>query len=123
MNDLTAYLVMIAPRLLELHRVLKPTGSLYLHCDPTASHYLKVMMDVLFGARNFRNEIVWVRDPAGKGGNGASHQWPRNIDILLYYTKSDNFCFQQQYKPLTEEFIIPHQESGMSSITSMKPNL
>lgn len=51
-NDLTAYLVMMAPRLVELHRVLKPTGSLYLHCDPTASHYLKVMLDVIFGARN-----------------------------------------------------------------------
>jgi site-specific DNA-methyltransferase (adenine-specific) len=63
-NDITAYLVMMAPRLVELHRVLKPTGSLYLHCDPTASHYLKVMLDVIFGARNFRNEIVWKRTSA-----------------------------------------------------------
>ncbi len=72
-NDLTAYLVMMAPRLVELHRVLKPTGSLYLHCDPTASHYLKVMLDVIFGAQ-FKNEIVWERDPAGKGGKRASRQ-------------------------------------------------
>ena len=102
-NDLTAYLVMMAPRLVELHRVLKPTGSLYLHCDPTASHYLKVMLDVIFGARNFRNEIVWVRDPAGKGGKRVSRRWPRNIDVLLFYTKSDNYTFHQQYLPLTEK--------------------
>ncbi|CUU34275.1 site-specific DNA-methyltransferase (adenine-specific) [Armatimonadetes bacterium DC] len=102
-NEVTAYLVMMAPRLVELHRVLKPTGSLYLHCDPTASHYLKVMLDVIFGARNFRNEIVWVRDPAGKGAKKVSRQWPRNIDILLFYTKSENHVFYQQFKPLSEE--------------------
>jgi site-specific DNA-methyltransferase (adenine-specific) len=82
--------------------VLKPTGSLYLHCDPTASHYLKVMLDVIFGARNFRNEIVWVRDPAGKGGKRVSRQWPRNIDVLLFYTKSDTYAFHQQYLPLSD---------------------
>ncbi|MEJ5296318.1 MAG: DNA methyltransferase [Fimbriimonadales bacterium] len=102
-NELTAYLVMMAPRLVELHRVLKPTGSLYLHCDPTASHYLKVIMDVIFGAKNFRNEIVWVRDPAGKGAKKVSRQWPRNIDVILFYTKSDAHTFYQQFKPLTEE--------------------
>ncbi len=58
-NDVTAYLVMMAIRLVELHRVLKPTGSLYLHCDPTASHYLKIVLDTIFGKMNFRNEIVW----------------------------------------------------------------
>ena len=102
-NDLTAYLVMMAPRLMELHRVLKPTGSLYLHCDPTASHYLKVMLDVIFGARNFRNEIVWKRDPAGKGGKRVSRQWPRDIDVILYYTKTDEYAFHQQYLPLSPE--------------------
>ncbi len=102
-NDLTAYLVMMAPRLVELHRVLKPTGSLYLHCDPTASHYLKVMLDVIFGARNFKNEIVWKRDPAGKGGKRVSRQWPRDIDIILFYSKTDQHIFHQQYAPLTEE--------------------
>jgi len=60
-NDMMAYLSMMAVRLLELHRVLKPTGSLYLHCDPTASHYLKVLLDAIFGAANYRNEIVWKR--------------------------------------------------------------
>lgn len=63
-NDVTAYLVMMAIRLVELHRVLKPTGSLYLHCDPTASHYLKVVLDEIFGKTNFRNEIIWKRTTA-----------------------------------------------------------
>ena len=59
-----AYLVMMAPRLVELRRVLKPTGSIYLHCDPTASHYLKLLMDAVFGAQNFRNEMIWPRTNA-----------------------------------------------------------
>ena len=63
-NQMMAYLVMMAARLVELHRVLKPTGSLYLHCDPTASHYLKIVMDTIFGPQNFRNEIVWKRSDA-----------------------------------------------------------
>ena len=63
-NQMMAYLVMMTARLLELHRVLKPTGSLYLHCDPTASHYLKIVMDTIFGVENFRNEIVWQRTNA-----------------------------------------------------------
>ena len=84
-SDMMAYLAMMAPRIAELHRVLKPTGSIYLHCDPTASHYLKLLMDAVFGPRNFRNEITWQRteshNTAGKYGNVA--------DILLYYGKSD----------------------------------
>ena len=60
-NDMMAYLAMMAVRLIELHRVLKPTGSLYLHCDPTASHYLKILLDAIFGPRDFRNEIIWKR--------------------------------------------------------------
>ncbi len=63
-NDVMAYLVMMTARLIELHRVLKPTGSLYLHCDPTASHYLKLVLDQIFGPANFRNEIVWKRTKA-----------------------------------------------------------
>ena len=68
-NDMMAYLTMMAQRMVELHRVLKPTGSIYLHCDPTASHYLKLAMDAVFGARNFLNEIVWitvVQEPQGR---------------------------------------------------------
>ena len=82
-NDMMAYLSMMAPRLLELHRVLKQTGSIYLHCDPTASHYLKILMDAIFGPSNFKNEIVWHyrKWPAGK------YTFQRNHDILLFYAK------------------------------------
>ncbi|MDW8320041.1 MAG: DNA methyltransferase [Armatimonadota bacterium] len=92
-NDLTAYLVMMAPRLVELHRVLKSTGSLYLHCDPTASHYLKVMLDVIFGAKNFRNEIVWKRTSAHSGAK----RWGGVHDILLYYTRSESYTWNPVY--------------------------
>ena len=82
-NQLMAYLVMMAARLVELHRVLKPTGSLYLHCDSTASHYLKMMLDTIFGIQNFRNEIIWKRTNA-KGL--ASRNLPTNHDVIFRYT-------------------------------------
>lgn len=84
-SDLLAYLVMMAPRLVELHRVLKSTGSLYLHCDPTASHYLKILLDAIFAPENFRNEIVWQRT----GSKGyASKRLASNHDIILGYQKT-----------------------------------
>jgi site-specific DNA-methyltransferase (adenine-specific) len=83
-NDMMAYLAMMAVRLLELHRVLKPTGSLYLHCDPTASHYLKILLDAIFGKRSFRNEIIWKRNTSHNSG----HRFGRIHDTLFYYTKS-----------------------------------
>ncbi|MCA3271142.1 MAG: restriction endonuclease [Roseomonas sp.] len=86
-NDMTAYLAMMAVRLIELHRVLKPTGSLYLHCDPTASHYLKILLDGVFGAENFRNEIIWQRTTAK---SLMSVRLPSNHDVILFYQKSDN---------------------------------
>lgn len=82
-TDLLAYLVMMAPRLAELRRVLKPTGSIYLHCDQTASHYLKVLMDSVFGAENFLNNVVWLY---GLGGSSKRY-WPRKHDDLLWYSK------------------------------------
>ena len=82
---LTAYLAMMAVRLVELHRVLKPTGSLYLHCDPTASHYRKILLDAVFGAVNFRNEIVWQRSqPKGH----AFTRFATSHDIIFSYAKS-----------------------------------
>ena len=75
-NDMMAYLTMMAPRMVELHRVLKPTGSIYLHCDPTASHYLKLLMDAVFGQVNFRNELVWKRTSAHSDvAQGAKAIW------------------------------------------------
>jgi len=94
-TDMLAYLCMMAPRLIELHRVLKPTGSIYLHCDPTASHYLKILLDAVFGASNFCNEIVWHyrKWPAGK------YTFQRNHDVILFYSRtgSRNRTFNQLF--------------------------
>jgi DNA modification methylase len=105
-NDAMAYLVNMAPRLVELHRVLKPTGSLYLHCDPTMSHYLKILLDAIFGPRLFRNEVVWKRATTVKGNFGqGSKLYGNQTDTLLFYTKGDNYTFNQQFKPYTQEYI------------------
>ena len=88
-NALTAYLAMMAVRLIELHRVLKPTGSLYLHCDPTASHYLKILLDAVFGATSFQNEINWKRTTT----HSDSKTWSRVSDIILFYTKGQKFIW------------------------------
>ncbi len=85
-NDMLAYLCMMAPRLVELRRVLKSTGSMYLHCDPTASHYLKLLMDAVFDARNFRNEIIWQRTQAK---SLMTRRLPQNHDVILAYQKGD----------------------------------
>ena len=84
-SDMMAYLAMMAPRLIELHRVLKETGSIYLHCDPTASHYLKILMDAVFAPHYFRNEIVWARaTPRGH----AFTRFASSHDILLFYSRA-----------------------------------
>ena len=88
-NDMMAYLVMMAIRLIELHRVLKPTGSIYLHCDPTASHYLKLLMDAVFGKENFRNEIIWSYATGGVG----KRTYGRKHDVILFSTKTDKYHF------------------------------
>lgn len=85
-NDVMAYLAMMAVRLIELHRVLKPTGSLYLHCDPTASHYLKLLLDGVFGPANFRREIIW-RSGWVSGFKTRTQNWIRNHDTIFYYLK------------------------------------
>ena len=104
-NAMMAYLVMMTPRLVELRRVLKPTGSIYLHCDPTASHYLKLLMDAVFDNQNFRNEIVWKRaDSKGDTGQGAKH-FGRVNDTILFYTKTSNSVFQPQYGPLDPDYV------------------
>jgi site-specific DNA-methyltransferase (adenine-specific) len=88
-NDMMAYLTMMAPRLMELHRVLKPTGSIYLHCDPAASHYLKILMDAVCGPINFKNEITWKRTSAHSGAK----RYGANSDTILFYTKTDKYCW------------------------------
>ena len=89
-NAMMAYLAMMAVRLLELHRVLTPTGSLFLHCDPTASHYLKLLLDAVFGPRQFRNEIVWLY--TGPGSPGV-RQFLRKHDTIFWYSKGDRWTF------------------------------
>jgi DNA modification methylase len=88
-TPVAAYLVMMTPRLLEIHRVLKNTGSLYLHCDPTSSHYLKIILDRIFGAAYFRNEIAW----SYKGGGRSNKHFARKHDTILFYTKSNTWTF------------------------------
>lgn len=99
-NDMSAYLVTMAIRLVELRKVLKRTGSLYLHCDPTASHYLKILLDVVFNPRNFRNEIIWKRTSAHNDATkcGAIH------DTILFYTKSDEYVWHPKPIPLSEDY-------------------
>ncbi len=103
-NDMMAYLSMMAVRLLELHRVLKPTGSLYLHCDPTASHYLKLLMDSIFEPKNFRNEIIWKRTSGRKGVT----QFGRVHDVILFYTKTDKSTWNPPTTPQDEENVRGH---------------
>ncbi len=95
-NDMMAYLTMMSPRLVELHRVLKPTGSIYLHCDPTASHYIKLLMDAAFGVVNYKNEIVWQRTNA----HNAAGQYGRIHDIIFFYTKSKKYI----WNPITTAY-------------------
>lgn len=100
-NDVLAYLVMMTARLIELRRVLTPTGSLYLHCDPTASHYLKVALDAIFGPQGFRSEIIWKRYGAhsNSSGYGAVH------DVLLYYVKGPGATFNKQYVEYEDAYV------------------
>jgi site-specific DNA-methyltransferase (adenine-specific) len=101
-TDMLAYITMMTPRLIEMQRVLKDSGSLYLHCDPTASHYLKIMLDAIFGPANFRNEIIWKRYGAHSNvtnGYGAVH------DVLFFYSKDRNVTFNKAYQPYDDEYV------------------
>jgi site-specific DNA-methyltransferase (adenine-specific) len=104
-NDMMAYLAMMAVRLLELHRVSKPTGSIYLHCDSTASHYLKLLMDAVFGVERYINEIIWQRTSAH--GN-ATRKFAAVHDVLLFYSKSDRPIWNQVFTPYTDAYIDEH---------------
>ena len=101
-NDMLAYLTMMAQRMVELHRVLKDTGSIYLHCDPTASHYLKLLMDSVFGMEYFRSEIVWRRNNAH---NKVTKQYGPIHDTILFYSKGRNFHFAPPTRPLMRGYV------------------
>ena len=104
-TDMLAYLSMMANRLIELKRVLKPDGSIFLHCDPTASHYIKLLLDAIFGAKNFVNEIIWQKIRTTKAqtiGFGKVH------DVIFFYSKSDHPKFKTQKKELDPNYILSH---------------
>jgi site-specific DNA-methyltransferase (adenine-specific) len=100
-NDMMAYLAMMAVRLIELHRVLKPTGSLYLHCDPTASHYLKILLDAVFGKGGFQNEIIWKRS----GSHGGAKRWGPIHDTILFVSKSESYQWNKTYQTYDAEYL------------------
>lgn len=107
-NDMLAYLTMMAPRLVELRRVLKLTGCIFLHCDPTASHYLKLLMDSVFGADGFRNEIIWKRTSAH---NDARRRFGDETDTILFYARSEHQTFHAQFQPYSKAYLKSHYEN------------
>lgn len=129
-NDMMAYLTMMANRLLELHRVLKPTGSLYLHCDPTAGHYLKIALDGVFAHENFRSEIVWKRSSAHSDAKQGRKLHGHIHDIIYFYTKGEDWIWNDNYTPYSEEYAerdykLIEQETGRrfrrGDLTAAKP--
>ena len=104
-NAMMAYLVMMAPRLVELRRVLKPTGSIYLHCDPTAGHYLKLLMDTVFGPEQFRTEITWKRTSAHSDTRQGRQQHGRVHDLILFYSKSNTWTWNPLYTEYDEDYM------------------
>lgn len=105
-KSMMSYLIMMGIRLIEMRRILKSTGSIYLHCDPTACHYLKLVMDAVFGARNFRNEIVWERATSkAKGSQHMPKSWGTNTDIILFYARSREASIRPYRKLASEEIL------------------
>lgn len=111
-SDMMAYLVMMALRLVELRRVLKPTGSLYLHCDPTASHYLKILLDGIFGPDRFQNEVIWKRTSA----HNSAKRWGPIHDTILFYSASEDFTWEDITQPYDQDYIdtffVHEEEDG-----------
>ena len=101
-NDMMAYLAMMAVRVIELHRVLKSTGSIYLHCDPTASRYLKIIMDSIFGPLMYCNEIIWKRTTSH---NDARHKLSDVTDTILFYQKSKEATFRRQFIAYDQSYL------------------
>ena len=112
-NDMMAYLTMMCIRLLELRRVLKDSGSIYLHCDPTASHYLKIVMDAVFDFKNFKREIIWSIETAS-GFKSQANMWIRGHDTIFFYTKDKNYIFNKQYHPLVEKTLKRYDKADES---------
>lgn len=103
-SDTMAYLAQMAARLIEIRRTMKPTASLYLHCDPTASHYLKIILDAIFGPRNFKNEVIWKRT----GAHGRAKKWGPIHDVIFFYTKSKRHTWNRTYEQYDPAYIASH---------------
>lgn len=103
-SDMMAYLAMMAPRLAELRRVMKPTASLYLHCDPTASHYLKMLLDAVFGPQHFKSEVIWKRTLA----HSSAKRFGPVHDVILFYTRGEVFTWNHVRGPLEEGYVESH---------------
>ncbi len=118
-NDAMAYLVNMAPRMVELRRVLKPTGSVYLHCDPTMSHYLKVLLDAVFGAEMFKNEVIWKRT----GAHNSAKRWGPLHDVILFYTKSNKYTWNRTFQAYDESYtegkFVASDERGQYQAVSL----
>lgn len=116
---LLAYLIYMVQRLLHMKSILRPTGSIYLHCDPTASHYIKVMMDGIFGHKNFQNEIIWKRT----GSHGGSKRWGPVHDVILFYTASDKYVWNRVYqnydKSYLDDFYRYNDERGRYRLVTL----
>ncbi len=100
-----AYVLYMAQRIIEMHRILKETGSIYLHCDPTASHYLKIVLDEVFGRDNFRNEITWERTTDTGSSKAIANFFPRNNDIIYFYSKSEKYFHNKIFLDYSQEYI------------------
>ena len=113
-KGMKSYLIMMAVRLMEMRRILKPTGSIYLHCDPVASHYLKTLMDAIFGAGNFRSDIAWKRSSAHSDTRQGRQQHGHIHDVLLFYTNRDRWTWNPEYTRYGQDYIdkfYRHEES------------
>lgn len=104
-NDMAAFLCWLGVRLMEIHRVLRDDGSIYLHCDPTASHYIKALMDGIFGSKNFRNEVIWKRYGSHNDVGQGSKHFGRVHDVILVYGKTDSVIWHQGFVPLDENYV------------------
>lgn len=114
-NSMMSYLIYMAIRVLEMHRILKTSGSLYLHCDPTASHYLKLVMDAIFGQRSFRSEIIWKRSSAHSDARQGRRQHGRIHDVLMFYSKTDDWTWNHIHTDYDEKYVermYRHVEKG-----------
>ena len=109
-DGMGAYMCFMAVRLLAMHRVLKPTGSICLHCDPTASHYLKAVMDAIFGCKNFRNEIVWCYK---SGGASPKRHFSKKHDLVLWFSKGSEYQFNPQTEKSYNRGFKPYNFSGV----------